>query len=271
MDDFISRMQFWAEEYGVRLAVAVIILLVGLWLSKRLSRWVATALVKARVDQTLANFLKNIAYGVLMAVVAISALNQLGVSVASFLAVLGAAGLAVGLALKDSLSNFAAGVMLVLNRYYKVGDYVTVAGTSGTVTGLNLFNTELATPDNQKVFVPNAGILNGVIVNVTANDIRRLDLVMSVGYGDDLDKARQVIGQVLSAEERILADPAVTVAVSELADSSVNFVVRPWVRKDDYWPVHFALVESLKKAFDENGLSIPFPQREIHVYQHSEN
>ena len=270
MNDFTMRLQLWAEQYGIRLVVALVILLVGIWVAKRLSNWSARALVRGKVDGTLANFLKNIVHGALIVVVIITSLNQLGVSVASFLAVLGAAGLAVGLALKDSLSNFAAGVMLVLNRYYKVGDYVTVAGTSGTVTGVNLFNTELATPDNQKVFVPNSAVLGGVIVNVTANDTRRLDLVVSVAYGDDLDKARHVIEQVLAGQEGILAEPALTVAVAELADSSVNFVVRPWVRGDDYWNVHFALTEKFKKAFDENGLTIPFPQREVHMVQPAE-
>jgi small conductance mechanosensitive channel len=186
--------------------------------------------------------------------------------VTSFLAVLGAAGLAVGLALKDSLSNFAAGVMLILLKFFKKGDYVTAGGQSGTVTAINIFNTVLTTPDNKVITVPNSAVLGGTITNVTANDTRRVDMTFGIGYDDDLLKAKQTLERIVSEEPRVLPEPAPVIQVMELADSSVNFVVRPWCKTSDYWGVYFALTEKVKLVFDQEGISIPYPQQDVHIY-----
>ncbi|MDD4731391.1 MAG: mechanosensitive ion channel [Desulfovibrio sp.] len=266
LDQVLTMLSYWISQYGLRLLVALIVFYVGLLVSRRISRLIARIMERAKVDETLISFVRNMVHYLLLTAVGIAALGQVGINVTSFLAVLGAAGLAVGLALKDSLSNFAAGVLLILFRFFRVGDYVTVGGTSGTVKALNLFNTELSTPDNQKVFVPNSSILGDVIVNVTANDTRRIDLVVGIGYGDAISKAQGILEGLLAADARILKDPAPTVAVSELADSSVNFVVRPWVATTDYWDVRFDLIRAIKETFDEQGVSIPFPQQDVHVF-----
>ncbi|MGE4469026.1 MAG: mechanosensitive ion channel family protein [Desulfovibrio sp.] len=266
LDQVLTMLSYWISQYGLRLLVALVVFYVGLLVSRRISRLIARIMERAKVDETLISFVRNMVHYLLLTAVGIAALGQVGINVTSFLAVLGAAGLAVGLALKDSLSNFAAGVLLILFRFFRVGDYVTVGGTSGTVKALNLFNTELSTPDNQKVFVPNSSILGDVIVNVTANDTRRIDLVVGIGYGDAISKAQGILEGLLAADARILKDPAPTVAVSELADSSVNFVVRPWVATTDYWDVRFDLIRAIKETFDEQGVSIPFPQQDVHVF-----
>ncbi|MGE4292804.1 MAG: mechanosensitive ion channel family protein [Desulfovibrio sp.] len=264
---FLSqRLSLWVGEYGVRLIVALAIFYAGLVISRRVSALVGRLMARVKVDETLISFVRNMVYYLLVTVVGIAALGQLGINVTSFLAVLGAAGLAVGLALKDSLSNFASGVLLILFRFFRVGDYVTVAGTSGTVVAVNLFNTELATPDNQKVYVPNSSITGGIIVNVTANDTRRIDLVVGIGYSDKISKAQGILERLVAADARILKTPAPTVAVSELADSSVNFVVRPWVATGDYWAVRFDLIRAIKETFDAEGVSIPFPQQDVHLF-----
>ncbi|NJB66618.1 small conductance mechanosensitive channel [Desulfobaculum xiamenense] len=255
----------WLMANGLRIPFALLIFYAGRWIARILSRFAGRVLLRQSSDELLASFVKAIIYYTMLAAVAIAALSHLGVNVTSLIAVFGAAGLAVGLALKDSLSNFAAGVMLVIFRPFKVGDYVLGAGVAGTVERLSIFNTELRTPDNQKVIVPNSMLTGGVITNVTANSTRRVDLVFGIGYGDDIDKAREVILRILGEESRLLADPAPVVAVNELGESSVNIVVRPWVKSTDYWDVYWALTERIKKAFDAEGISIPFPQRDVHI------
>jgi len=252
--------------HGVHVLIAILIFIVGRLVAKNVASLARRLLLKARVDETLIGFLRNIVYYTLLAAVVIAALGQAGVNVTSFLAVLGAAGLAVGLALKDSLSNFAAGVMLILLKFFQKGDYVTVAGTSGTVKAINIFNTILTTPDNKNVIVPNGAILSATIVNVTANETRRVDLVMGIGYDDDLLKAKELLKKIVAEDPRILSDPAPVVEVFELADSSVNFVVRPWCKTSDYWPVYYAITEKVKIIFDQEGISIPYPQQDIHLH-----
>jgi small conductance mechanosensitive channel len=220
---------------------------------------------KAKVDPTLSKFVKNLTYSLLLVFVVIAALGRLGVQTGSFIAIIGAAGLAVGLALQGSLSNFAAGVLMIIFKPFRVGDFIEAGGAMGTVKEIQIFNTILNTPDNKRVIVPNAQVTGGNIVNYSVNGTRRVDLVVGVSYDDDLKKAGQVIESVLKADNRVLADPAYTVAVSELADSSVNFVVRPWVNGSDYWDVYFDLTEKIKVSLEENGLSIPFPQRDVHM------
>jgi small conductance mechanosensitive channel len=209
-------------------------------------------------------------YIALLVFVVLAALGQLGIQTTSFIAVIGAAGLAIGLALQGSLSNFAAGFLMIIFRPFKVGDYIEGAGVAGTVEVIQIFTTQLKTPDNKTVIIPNAALTAGNITNYSAKGTRRVDLVFGIGYGDDIDHAKNVIMDVLAKEERILKDPATTIGVVELADSSVNFAVRPWVKADDYWNVYFNLTENIKKSFDSEGISIPFPQRDVHMYEHKE-
>lgn len=267
--DFLSNLLdqglMWLSTYGLRLVVALLILFIGNKLAKKLGDLLGRIMEKKNIDPILIPFTKGIVHYLLLAVVVIAALGQLGINITSFLAILGAAGLAIGLALKDSLSNFASGVMLIIYRFFRVGDYVTAGGISGTVETINIFNTELVTPDNQKIFVPNSSIINNEIINVTANDTRRLDLVVGISYQDDIDRAKSVIKGVLDAESRLLDDPEPVIAVSELGDSSVNLVVRPWVKTSEYWPVKFDLLEKIKTTLDQEGITIPFPQMDVHM------
>ena len=223
------------------------------------------AMRKSKVDSELTNFLENLIYWGLMAVVVIAALSQLGLQTASFIAILGAAGLAVGLALQGSLSNFAAGILILLLRPFNVNDFVEMAGTSGKVKSIRIFTTELRTGDNKCVIIPNARVLESNIINFSSTGIRRVDLVFGVSYNDDLDKVRETIKRVIDADDRVLRDIETVIAVSQLADSSINFNVRPWVKTDDYWGVYYDLTENIKKAFDANDISIPFPQMDLHM------
>jgi small conductance mechanosensitive channel len=223
-------------------------------------------LERGNVDPTLVSFASALVYAGLMAFIIIAAIGKLGVATASFVAVLGAAGLAVGLALQGSLSNFAAGVLLIIFKPFKIGDFIEAGGTMGGVEEIGIFTTEMKTPDNKKVIVPNSKITGDNIVNYNVKGTRRIDIVAGVSYSSDLDKVRKVLEEILSEEERFLQDPAATIGVLELADSSVNFAFRPWVKAEDYWDVFFATQEKIKKRFDAEGIEIPFPQRDVHVY-----
>jgi len=266
MNDQIQHVIDWLAQHSVQIIAAILIFIIGRWLSKIIASFFSKILEKNKVEITLIHFLNNIVYYALLVAVIISALNQLGVNTTSFLTVVGAAGLAIGLALKDSLSNFSSGVMLILFRPFKIGDFITAAGVSGTVKQITIFNTEMATPDNQKLIVPNSAIMGNVITNVTANPTRRIDLVAGISYADNLSQAREVLEKIIANEPRILPEPATTIAVAELANSSVNFVVRPWVKPVDYWNVRFALTEQIKLQFDAAGISIPFPQQDVHLF-----
>ena len=254
--------------YGPRLLESVLILAAGWYLSNKISHLVERLLLKSKVDPTIGPFIKNLVYYSLLAAVIIAVLGNMGVNVTSFLTVLGAASLAVGLALKDSLGNFAAGVLLLFFRFFRVGDYVTAGGTSGTVKAINIFNTELSTPDNQQIYVPNGNIMSSVIVNTTKNPVRRLDLVFGIGYDDDLKKAKEILQAIVDDDDRVLRDPSPFIGVGELADSSVNILLRPWVNSADYWSLRCDLLERVKLAFDAEGISIPYPQQDVHVRQH---
>jgi small conductance mechanosensitive channel len=267
VDKAVASGQQLLIDFGPKVLAAVIIFVVGKWIARLLARVAESAMTRAKVDPILVGFGSNIIYVGLFAFVVLAAVNQLGVQTTSFIAVVGAAGLALGLALQGSLSNFAAGVMLVFFRPFKVGDYVEAGGTAGTVEQIMLFTTRLKTPDNKQVFVPNGRIIDGIIVNFSGNPTRRVDMVFGCGYGDDLEKVREVLQQILAEEPRVLEEPAPVVAVNALGDNSVNFVVRPWVNSADYWPVLWDLQEKVKIRFDANGLSIPFPQRDVHVHE----
>lgn len=253
-------------EFAGNLITAIVIFFVGKWIVNLVVKGLMKGMQKGELDTTLRRFIANLARMLLMLFVIIAAINALGVQTASLIALLGAAGLAVGLALQGSLSNFAAGVLIVLFRPYKVGDWIEGGGVSGAVEEVQILTTVLKTGDNKRVIIPNSQIMGSTITNYSANDTRRVDLVVGVSYSDDLDKVRKELEDLVAADERILKDPAVTIAVSELADSSVNFVLRPWVNTADYWAVYFDLTERVKKRFDEVGISIPFPQRDVHIH-----
>ena len=264
---FVELIQTKGAEFAINLVTAVLIFYVGKWIIGLLVGALRKLMEKNDVDATLTSFVSNLVRMTLLVFVIIAAITQLGVPSAQFVAVVGAAGLAVGLALQGSLSNFAAGVLIVLFRPYKVGDYVEAAGISGTIEQVQILTTILKTPDNKKIIVPNGQIMDSIITNYSANDMRRVDMVIGVSYDDDLDKVRKTLEELVAAEDRILEDPACTIAVSELGDSSVNFVLRPWVRTADYWGVHFDMTEAIKKRFDQEGISFPFPQQDVHLYQ----
>jgi small conductance mechanosensitive channel len=253
----------YLARYWLQVVGAIIIFVVGRWLAKVISKLVGKAMMKAKVDVTLTNFVENLCHIGLLVFVVIAAISKLGVDTASFAVVVGAASLGIAFALQGSLANFAAGVMLILFKPFKVGDFVELAGIAGTVKEIQIFNTILNSPDNVRVIIPNGQVTSSNIMNYTVNGTRRIDLVMGVSYDDDLKKAQQVIERVLAEDSRILKDPPAQVAVSELGDSSVNFVVRPWVKAADYWDVNFDTTRKLKLALDENGITIPYPQYEI--------
>ncbi len=254
------------EKYGFPLMYAIVILVVGYFVSKLITLAFKKVLEKTKLDATWVGFIQNVVNATLLIFVGLAALEKIGVETTSFTAMVAAAGLAIGLAFKDSLSNLAAGVMLVLFRPFKVGDFVEVSGTLGTVERIQIFHTNLVTPDNKAVVLPNGTITSGKITNFSAKPIRRLDLVIGVSYGDNLGKVRTILESILQNYEPILKDPAYTIGVDNLGDSSVDFAVRPWVKREDYLTTKFYLLETIKVRFDEEGISIPFPQRDIHVF-----
>ena len=266
-EDFLTRAYDLGAEFGLKLVTALVIFIIGRWVARRLAGLVEKGMTKAGTDSTLTGFLRNIVYIGLLTFVILAAIAQLGVQTTSFIAVLGAAGFAVGLALQGSLANFAAGVLIIIFRPFKSGDFVEAGGVAGVVENIQIFTTTMRTGDNKTIIIPNGQITSGTIVNYSTKDTRRVDMVIGVGYGDDLDKVRRVLEEILKEDERVLEDPAPTIGVLELADSSVNFAVRPWVKSADYWPVYFALHEKVKKRFDKEGISIPFPQQDVHIHQ----
>ena len=260
----------WGSIYAINIIGALLIFIIGKWLARRIADLLATLMKKNNVDLTLVNFLKNLTYYILVVLVVIAAVGRLGVNTTSFLTIIGAAGLAIGLALKDSLSNFAAGVMLVLFRPFTIGDVVSTAGITAKVEKITIFNTLFCTADNQLVIVPNNKIISDIITNINAKDTRRIDLVVGISYTDDMVQTKGILERLAKEDSRVLTDPETTVAVAELADSSVNLVFRPWVKTADYWAVRFDLTENIKNALDEAGISIPFPQQDVHLFVEKE-
>ncbi len=251
--------------WAINIALALAVFVIGRWVATQLVKLLKRVLGRANTDPMLVNFFGSILKTMLLLVVVIAALEQLGVNTTSLIALIGAAGIAVGLALKESLQNFAAGVMLIVFRPFNKGDFVEVAGTAGSVEKISMFSTTLKTGDNRQVIVPNGSIYGGTITNFSALPARRIDLVVGIGYGDDLKKAKSLLEELVASDERIHKEPAPLIAVGELGDSSVNLNVRPWVNTPDYWAVRFALIERIKLAFDANGISIPFPQMDVHL------
>lgn len=266
MDFDMSTIDLYVLPWLFRILKALLIFWVGRLVTRSLTGVVIRLMKRGQFDEVLVRFLGTMLYSLLLVAVILAAIESLGINTTSLLAIVGAAGLAIGLALKDSLSNFAAGIMLVIFRPFRLGDFITAGGNSGVVDEIGMFNTIMHTPDNQRIFVPNSAIINGTIVNANALATRRIDLVIGISYGDDIGKARSIISTVLSRDGRILTEPEPTVGVLELADSSVNIYLRPWVNTADYWTVRAEVLEKVKTALDEAGITIPFPQQDVHMH-----
>ncbi len=256
-----------AISYGIKIIGAIAIYIIGKWIAKLLTNLFRKMLERSKTDVTLVKFLGDLIYFGLLMLVIIAALGTLGVNTTSFAAIIGAAGLAVGLALQANFSNFGAGVVILFLRPFKIGDFVEAGGAAGTVETIGIFNTIIKTGDNRIIIVPNSNIIGGNIVNYSKEPIRRIDMVIGVGYEDDLKLVKETLEEIVNSDDRILKDPAPAVALAELADSSVNFNVRPWVKSADYWAVRSALLEKIKLTFDEKGINIPYPQMDVHVDQ----
>jgi small conductance mechanosensitive channel len=254
-------------DFGMKALMALVIFFVGRMIARIVTKGLRKVMQSREVDKILESFACNLVYWVLMIFVVIAAINHIGVQTTSLIAIMGAAGLAIGLALQGSLANFAAGVLIVMFRPYRVGDFIEAAGISGTVLEVQILTTILKTGDNKQIIVPNGQIMGSIITNFSANDTRRVDMTVGVSYDDDLDKVRSTLQELVNADDRILKDPECLIAVSELADSSVNFNLRPWVNAADYWGVKYDLTEAIKKRFDKEGISFPFPQQDVHIYK----
>ncbi|WP_394247578.1 small-conductance mechanosensitive channel MscS [Vibrio profundi] len=270
--DSLSHAEKWLTsnsdlliQYGVNILSAVLILFIGNIVVKAVANSVSKVLEKKKMDKAVIEFIHGLVRYLLFVIVLIAALGRIGVQTASVVAVIGAAGLAVGLALQGSLSNFAAGVLIVAFRPFKSGDYVEIGGVAGSVESIQIFQTILTTPDNKMVVVPNGSVIGSPITNYSRHETRRIDHVIGVSYGADLKKTKEVIAKVLEADERILKEPGIQIGVVALADSSVNFVVRPWVKTADYWDVYFDSLQRIKEALDAEGIEIPFPQMDVHL------
>jgi len=268
-DEILVTLQTTGVDLAINVVKAIVIFYVGKFVVGLIVRTVRRIMAKRDIEDTLENFVLSLLRMILMVFVIIATVGALGIQTTSFIAVLGAAGLAIGLALQGSLANFASGVLIVLFKPYRVGDWVEAAGIAGTVERVEILTTVFKTGDNKQIIVPNGQVMGSIITNYSANDTRRVDMVVGVSYEDDLDKVRATLEDLIAAEDRILDDPPHKIAVSELADSSVNFVVRPWVKSEDYWGVMFDMTEAIKKRFDEEGISFPFPQQDVHLYQAS--
>jgi small conductance mechanosensitive channel len=270
MDINVDALWSWVSAYSLNIIGALLIFIVGKWLARRISNLLARLLEKNNFDLALVSFLTHLTYYALVVLVVVAAAGRLGINTTSFLTVIGAAGLAVGLALKDSLSNFAAGVMIVLFRPFTIGDVVSTAGITAKVEKITIFNTHFCSPDNQLIIVPNNKIIADIITNINVKDTRRVDLTVGISYSDDMAETKEILARLAKEDSRILADPAPFIAVAELADSSVNLVFRPWVKTADYWDVRFDLTEKIKNRLDEAGISIPFPQQDVHLFVEKE-
>lgn len=268
MEDLWLKIQEWVTFYGLKIIAALVIFIVGRWIANGVQRLTGRVLTGRKVDPTIVSFVRHLTYIALLTFIVIAALAQLGIQTTSFIAVIGAAGLAIGLALQGSLANFAAGFLMILFKPFKAGDYLQGGGATGIVEKIEIFTTTLVTVDNKVVIIPNAKMMGDNIINYSTKENRRVDLDFGVSYGDDIDKVRKCIQDVINSEGRILKDPEASILVKELADSSVVFQLRAWVKGSDYWGVHFDVIEAVKKRFDAQGISIPFPQRDVHVYEH---
>ena len=264
----IDQLIKLGAEWGFRVIAALLIFFIGRWVAKVLTRTIRRLMQSRQLDAALVSFVSSLLYALLLIFVILAAVAKLGIQTTSLVAVLGAAGLAVGLALQGSLSNFAAGVLIILFRPFRIGDFIEAGGTAGIVDEIGILFTEMRTPDNKKIVAPNSTIMAGVITNVTANDTRRCDMTFGVSYSDDLGKVRSILQEMIAADPRVLPEPAPQIVIAELGASSVNFAVRPWLKKDDFWDFFFEMQLAVKQRFDREGISIPFPQQNVHLIHH---
>lgn len=265
MEQLMNKLIEWGSTFGIKLIAAIAILIIGNIIAKSIRKLILKLMDKRKVDKTISSFISSLAFSALWVFVILAALSQLGIQTTSFMAIIGAAGLAIGLALQGSLSNFASGFLIILFRPFKVGDYVKAGGVSGSISKISIFTTDFTTPDNKKIIVPNSQIMNGTITNYSAEKTRRVDLKFGVGYDTDIQKVKEILNLIISKHKLVLKDPEPFVRVGELADSSINFVVRVWTKTEDYWGVFFDLTEQVKNEFDKNRISIPFPQMDVHL------
>jgi len=270
IEELIAQVREQAVDFGMNLISAIAILVVGIWIAKLIKRSLGKAFIKRELDKTLISFLLNLLYFTLLAIIVLMALGALGVKTTSFIAILGAAGLAIGLALQGSLANFASGVLLIIFRPFKVEDFVKIAGEEGFIEKIHIFTTQVKTFDNRTIIIPNSTITGDKIINYTAKEIRRVDLSIGISYGDNIKTAIDALTDLCASHPKVLDDPAPYVGVVEYGDSSINLTVRPWCKTEDYWNVFFDINEQMKTAFDKNGVSIPFPQRDVHLFQHKD-
>ena len=257
----------YATSIFINVITAAIIFFLGRWIAIQLKTLITSMMERKGIDNMLITFTSNVAYIAMIAFVIITALGQLGIQTTSFVAIIGAAGLAIALSLQSSLANFASGVMIILFRPFKTGDFIEAGGVSGIVEGIQIFSTQMKTGDNKSIIIPNASITSGNITNYSAKEERRVDMTFGIGYDDDLKMAKDVLQELVDNDDRILKDPAPVIAVSELGDSSVNLICRPWVKTADYWAVYWDLTEAVKLRFDKEGISIPYPQQDVHMHQ----
>ena len=269
MENLFSENSELLSQYivpwGIKIVSAILIYVIGRWVAKIIVNSVVKILAKSNVDESLTRFAGNIIGAVLTIFILIAAIEQLGVDTTSIMAIFAAAGLAVGLALKDSLSNFSAGVMLILFKPFKLGDLVNAGGSTGVIEEIQIFNTVMRTGDNQEIIIPNSHIYGGSITNISARETRRIDLVIGIGYDDNIGTAKSLIEEIIASNSLILSEPAPTIMVLELGESCIDIAVRPWVKTGDYWGVRAELLQTIKETFDEKGISIPYPQRDVHM------
>ncbi len=266
LNTFIENINVFAAAYAPKVLLAAITLIVGLWVVKRIGKLFSKMMDRNNIDVSLRSFLNSIISVLLKTLLVISVVSMVGVEATSFVAILASVGFAIGMALQGSLGNFAGGVLILVFKPYKVGDVIEAQGFIGAVNSIQVFNTILKTPDNKTIIIPNGPMSGGPITNLSTEENRRVDNVFGIGYGDDIAKAKKVISRVIEANDKILSEPAPAILVAELADSSVNFSVRTWAKSEDYWAVYFDMHEKVKLAFDNEGISIPFPQRDLHVH-----
>ena len=262
---YLDIVTQYASEYSLKIVAALLIFIIGKMIIKKLTSLSKTLMLKANVDKTLVEFAESLIYFILLLVVILATLSTLGINTTSFIAIFGAAGLAIGLALQGSLANVGGAVLIIIFRPFKIGDFIEAGGAVGTVEDINLFSTIIAPIDNRTIIVPNASIINGNIINYSNKPERRIDHVYGIGYDDDLKLAKQTLLQIIADDDRVLDTPAPFVGVGELGDNSVNFTFRAWVKSEDYWDVHFDMLEKVKLTFDEKGISIPYPQMDVHL------
>ena len=267
INEYLEGMSDLIIVYGGKILLAILVLIIGSFLIKKLKKVIGKALDRKGVDESLKPFLQSVIGALLKIVLFITVASMVGIEMTSFIAILGAAGLAVGLALQGSLSNFAGGVLILLLKPFKVGDFIEGSGYMGTVREIQVFYTFLTTPGNEEVIIPNGDLSNGAVKNFSFHDKRRIDLTFGIGYEDSIDKAKSILENIIKEDEKVLSDPAPDVFINALADSSVNFTVRTWVKSEDYWNVVNSYSEKVKKAFDAEGISIPFPQTDVHLYK----